>query len=156
MIRGIHGMFFTDEAEEARAFLRDILGLDHVDTGDGWLVFDVPEAELGVHPTLGEGDEPAHQLSFWCDDIEATADELEAAGVELLSPVEDTGTASPRRSSSQAVYSSRCTSRATSSRDRFRRVRLALEFSIEGHPLGATPALPQRSRGRDATRPQPP
>lgn len=91
MIRGIHGMFFTDEAEEARAFLRDILGLDHVDTGDGWLVFDVPEAELGVHPTLGEGDEPAHQLSFWCDDIEATADELEAAGVELLSPVEDTG-----------------------------------------------------------------
>ncbi|MFW6153315.1 MAG: VOC family protein, partial [Halobacteriota archaeon] len=75
----------------ARAFLRDILGLEHVDTGDGWLVFDVPEAELGVHPLVEEGAEPMHQLSFWCDDIEAAVDELEGAGVELLSPVEDRG-----------------------------------------------------------------
>lgn len=91
MIQGIHGMFFTDRAEEARAFLRDTLGLDHVDTGDGWLVFDVPEAELGVHPTLEEGEASAHQLSFWCDDIEATVEELERRGVELRSPIEDRG-----------------------------------------------------------------
>ena len=51
MIRGMHAMFYSTEAEKLRAFLRDKLGLAATDVGEGWLIFDAPEADLGVHPT---------------------------------------------------------------------------------------------------------
>ena len=52
MIKGVHTMFYTSAAEELRAFLRDKLGLrSFTDTGDGWLIFNLPEADMGAHPT---------------------------------------------------------------------------------------------------------
>lgn len=52
MIRGVHTMFYSSEAEELRAFLRDKLGFDRfTDVGGGWLIFDIPEADMGVHPS---------------------------------------------------------------------------------------------------------
>ena len=72
MIKGMHGLFFTPEAEEARDFLKDKLGLPFVDGGGGWLIFGIPMAEAAVHPA----DETRHEISFWCDDIEATVAEL--------------------------------------------------------------------------------
>lgn len=89
MIQGVHGMFFTEEAEAARAFIRDVLEFEHVDSGDGWLIFDVPEAEVGVHP-IEPGDDPRHELSFWCEDIEETVEKLTKADVETA-PIEDRG-----------------------------------------------------------------
>ena len=50
MIRGIHAMFFTPNADELRAFIRDKLRFPFNDTGDGWLIFDLKEAEIGCHP----------------------------------------------------------------------------------------------------------
>ena len=50
MIRGMHAMFYSSEAEALRAFLRDKLGLTGTDVGGGWLIFDAPEADLGVPP----------------------------------------------------------------------------------------------------------
>ena len=87
MIKGMHGIFFTPEADEARSFVRDKLGLPHVDAGDGWLVFAIPQAELAFHP----GDDTRHDISFWCDDVEATRAELQAKGVDFTSPVTDRG-----------------------------------------------------------------
>ena len=87
MIKGMHGLFYTPAAEEARAFIRDKLGLDHVDSGDGWLIFRVPQAEFGVHP----GDDVQHEISFWCDDIEGTVRSLEAKGVAFTKPITDQG-----------------------------------------------------------------
>jgi predicted enzyme related to lactoylglutathione lyase len=92
MIRGMHAMFYSREAEALRAFLRDKLGLAATDVGGGWLIFDVPEADLGVHPT--EGHQPPSgtaDISFYCDDIAATVRELEARGVRFTRPVEDHG-----------------------------------------------------------------
>jgi len=92
MIRGLHAMFYSSEAEQLRAFLRDKLGLRGVDVGDGWLIFDAPEADIGVHPTNGE--EVASgtaDISFYCDDIEQTIRELEARGVEFTQEVQDHG-----------------------------------------------------------------
>jgi hypothetical protein len=40
----------TPEAEQLRETLRDVIGWDHVDAGEGWLIFKLPAAELGVHP----------------------------------------------------------------------------------------------------------
>jgi catechol 2,3-dioxygenase-like lactoylglutathione lyase family enzyme len=92
MIRGLHAMFYSSQANELRAFLRDKLGLKGTDVGDGWLIFDAPAADMGVHPT--EGQEVASgtaDISFYCDDIEATVRELKSRGVEFTQEVEDHG-----------------------------------------------------------------
>lgn len=81
----MHGLFYTPEAEELRAFIRDKLGLPHTDTGGGWLIFDAPSADLGVHPS----DETFHEISFFCDDIEATVADLRSKGVEFSSEIQD-------------------------------------------------------------------
>ena len=94
MIRGVHTMFYTSDPEGLRAFLRDKLGLAATDVGEGWLIFDLPEAEMGCHPTEGAGEGlpsgTAH-LSFYCDDIEKTVAELREKGVEFTGGVEDHG-----------------------------------------------------------------
>jgi predicted Zn-dependent protease len=51
LIRGMHGMFYSSQAGELRFFLRDKLGLVSTDVGGGWLIFNAPEADLGVHPS---------------------------------------------------------------------------------------------------------
>ncbi len=92
MIRGMHAMFYSSEADALRAFIKDKLGLSGVDVGGGWLIFDAPEADLGVHPT--ENNQPPSgtaEISFYCDDIEHTVAELKARGVEFAQGVEDHG-----------------------------------------------------------------
>src|SRR5688572_9316612 len=86
MIRGVHTMFYSSEPEALRAFLRDKLGFPATDVGDGWLIFDLPEADMGVHPTE-PGEEPPSgtpHLSFYCDNIEKTVKGLKAKGVEFV------------------------------------------------------------------------
>jgi catechol 2,3-dioxygenase-like lactoylglutathione lyase family enzyme len=61
MIRGVHTMFYTSHAKELREFLRDKLGFTAHDAGGGWLIFDMPEADMGCHPT----DHPGHIGSEW-------------------------------------------------------------------------------------------
>ncbi|HUF05122.1 MAG TPA: VOC family protein [Aridibacter sp.] len=95
MIKGVHTMFYSDDAEGLREFLRDKLGFPYTDVGEGWLIFDLPEADMGVHPSDPEGRHGAtagtHDVSFYCDDIEATVEELKAKGVEFVSDVVDAG-----------------------------------------------------------------
>src|ERR1700690_3268664 len=50
MIRGVHTMFYSSAPEALRAFLRDKLGFSFTDVGGGWLIFDLPEADMGCHP----------------------------------------------------------------------------------------------------------
>jgi predicted enzyme related to lactoylglutathione lyase len=92
MIRGMHAMFYSSEAEALRKFIKEKLNLPATDVGDGWLIFDAPEADLGVHPT--ENNDPPSgtaDISFYCDDIEGTVAEMKAKGVEFTQPVEDHG-----------------------------------------------------------------
>ena len=85
-------MFYSSEANELRAFLRDKLGLKGVDVGDGWLIFDAQEADIGVHPTDGEDvASGTADISFYCDDINETVRELKSRGVEFTQDVEDHG-----------------------------------------------------------------
>jgi hypothetical protein len=87
-ITGAHVLLYTPEAEALRATLRDVFAWRHVDAGDGWLIFRLPPAELGVHPSDGE---THHELSFICDDVHATAAELREQGIEVLGEPEDKG-----------------------------------------------------------------
>jgi predicted enzyme related to lactoylglutathione lyase len=88
MITALHLMIYSKDAEADRAFLRDVLGWAHVDDGGGWLIFKVPPAELGVHPTDGA---ERHEIFLMCDDVEATTARLRAQGVHVTKPVTDEG-----------------------------------------------------------------
>ena len=85
-------MFYSSQAEALRTFLKDKLGLTGTDLGGGWLIFDPPEADLGVHPTEGgEAVSGTSDISFYCDDIGQTVSELRTRGVEFTQEVEDRG-----------------------------------------------------------------
>ena len=83
MITGAHSIIYATDAEAARAFLRDTLGLSNVDAGNGWLIFKSPPAELAVHP----GGDGTVEFYLMCDDLASTMDELKAKGVEFTSEV---------------------------------------------------------------------
>jgi catechol 2,3-dioxygenase-like lactoylglutathione lyase family enzyme len=92
MIRGMHAMFYSSEADALRAFIKDKLGLPATDAGGGWLIFDAPQADLGVHPTeRGQPPSGTADISFYCDDIEQTVADLKRKGVEFDQDVEDHG-----------------------------------------------------------------
>lgn len=88
MITGVHAIVFSPEADQVRAFLRDVLGLSSADAGGGWLIFALPPAELAVHPADGA---TRHELYLMCDDIHATLAELRGKGVEVAKDVADQG-----------------------------------------------------------------
>jgi hypothetical protein len=73
----MHAIVFSPEAEQVRAFFRDVLGMPSVDAG-----------ELAVH--LADGN-TRHELYLMCDDIHATLAELRAKGVDVAQDVADQG-----------------------------------------------------------------
>jgi len=76
------------DAGATRAFLRDVLELDSVDAGGGWLIFALPPAELGVHPTDGP---PHHRLYLMCEDLDAALARLTGRGVTVAREPADEG-----------------------------------------------------------------
>jgi len=84
MIFGAHLVLFSQNAVADRAFLSDVLGLDSVDAGGGWLIFALPPAEAAVHPAEGAGT----AFYLMCDDLTAEMQSLADRGV-LLTEVEE-------------------------------------------------------------------
>ena len=82
-IGGVHALMFSPDPEAVRRFLADVLELPAVDAGGGWLIFALPPAELGVHPTDGAAH---HELYLMCSDLAATMEALAAKGVEFAGP----------------------------------------------------------------------
>ena len=76
-ITGTHMLLYSPQADELRGVLKDVFGFAHVDAGDGWLIFKLPPAELGVHPAGA----PSHELTFMCDDLDSTVVELTERGI---------------------------------------------------------------------------
>ena len=96
MISGFHSIIYSDDPDATRAFFRDVLEWPHVDAGEGWLIFRTPPSEIGVHPSVGDRGEqwatiPKHEVSFMCDDVEATVAELKAKGVDVDDEIVDQG-----------------------------------------------------------------
>ena len=87
VITAVHAMIMAEDPEAARAFLRDVVQLPHVDTGGGWLIFKSGPSEMGVHPTSGTGQ---FDVSLVCDDLDATMADLATRGAEF-GPVEEAG-----------------------------------------------------------------
>ena len=80
MIIGAHTIIFSTNPEADRAFLRDVLHLSYVDSGDGWLIFKSPPAEIAVHPYKRNN---VHTLYLMCDDIQAFMAEMKQLNVSM-------------------------------------------------------------------------
>jgi catechol 2,3-dioxygenase-like lactoylglutathione lyase family enzyme len=85
-ISGAHVLIYSRDPEADRGLFKDVLGLDSVDSGGGWLIFALPPAEVAIHPTE---ETEHHVLYLLCEDIEATAKALERKGVSLKRPFDE-------------------------------------------------------------------
>ena len=78
MITSVHAMVFSTRPEADRAFLRDVLGLIHVDAGNGFMIYGVPSAELAIHEGAAND---VHELWLMCNDVEAFVETMRARGI---------------------------------------------------------------------------
>jgi hypothetical protein len=85
MIIGAHSIIYSQQPEADRAFLRDVLQMPNVDVGGGWLIFDLPPAEVAVHPSDSND---VHEFYLMCDDVEAFIAEMADRGIGC-GPVHD-------------------------------------------------------------------
>jgi hypothetical protein len=88
MIYGVHLLLYSQDPEADRAFFRDVLDFKSIDAGEGWLIFALPPAELGIHPGDGKfiQHHADHELSgsiiyLMCDNLRETIESLKAKGV---------------------------------------------------------------------------
>jgi catechol 2,3-dioxygenase-like lactoylglutathione lyase family enzyme len=89
MINAVHCLLFADDVDAARAFFSDVLGLEFVDAGGGWLIFALPPAELAVHPADADGSR--QELYLMTDDLQATLAALREKGVDVAAEPSDEG-----------------------------------------------------------------
>jgi len=94
-ITGAHVLLYSDNPEADRAFFRDTLSFPAVDAGGGWLIFALPPAEAGIHPTDGERGQLhggrkllGSVLYLMCGNLPALMKSLQARGV-ACSPTEE-------------------------------------------------------------------
>ncbi len=85
MIIGAHAIVYSTDADADRAFLKDVLGLAHVDAGDGWLIFRLPPAELAVHPA---DEDHRHELYLMTDDVADLVASIRRRGI-AVTPISD-------------------------------------------------------------------
>lgn len=95
MINGVHLLLYSKDPEADRAFFHDVLGFRSVDAGHGWLIFQLPASEMGVHPGNGEfvqmhADHPllGAVLYLMCDDLTSTTRSLESNKVRCTEVIE--------------------------------------------------------------------
>ena len=81
-------LLYTPEADAVRAVLRDVFGWKHVEDHPGWLIFALPPAELGVHPSDGS---TKHEICLMCVDLDVTLADLRAKGIEFRGEPQDQG-----------------------------------------------------------------
>jgi len=86
MINGIHALIYTKKPDNVRKFFKDILKFPSIDAGKGWLIFALPPAELGVHPT---DEDSYHELYFLCRDLKKTIIKLKKKRIKILDPITD-------------------------------------------------------------------
>ena len=89
MINAVHLLLSSVNPEADRAFFRDVLNLPHVDAGEGWLIFALPPAEMGIHPAEKNLSQPhegknlaAATIYLMCDNLKETLDWLAAKSVK--------------------------------------------------------------------------
>jgi catechol 2,3-dioxygenase-like lactoylglutathione lyase family enzyme len=86
MLIGAHVVIYTKNAEADRAFFRDVLGFRSVDAGHGWLIFEMPAAEVAFHP---HGQNNVHAMYLMSDNLKTQMAVLENKGVRFREIAEE-------------------------------------------------------------------
>ena len=66
MIKAVHTLIYSDDAEATRAFLRDVLQWPSVaepDAVPSWPIFKTGPSEMGIHPTSGGSGDQAYSIA---------------------------------------------------------------------------------------------
>ena len=89
MIFGAHILFYSQNPEADRVFFTDVLQLESVDVGHGWLIFALPPTEAAIHPADGDFSQShaGHRLMgaalyLMCDDLPSEIASLKEKGVQ--------------------------------------------------------------------------
>ncbi|SRR6266550_188807 len=95
MITGAHFLLYSKDPQADREFFSNVLEFRSIDLGEGWLLFALPPAELGLHPSSGDfvqmhAEHPmlGAVLYLMCDDLRSMMQSLEGKGVVCATPVE--------------------------------------------------------------------
>jgi hypothetical protein len=97
MITAIHALLYSEDPEATRAFFRDVLNWPYWESEPGWPIFRSGPSELAIHPSTWtyEGETTTvplhHDVSFMCDDLEATVAELTSRGAEFSDETTEPG-----------------------------------------------------------------
>ena len=91
MIKGAHIMFYSSKANAARKYLKEKLNFKAQDIGGGWLIFKVPEANMGCHPADEHSPSGTHNVSFYCENIQVAVKKMKGKGVKFIDKIEDHG-----------------------------------------------------------------
>jgi len=86
MFMGAHLLLHSTKPEDDRQFFRTVLGFKSVDAGHGWLIFQLPPAELALHPEdpgVAKAEHAATHADLYlmCEDLQATIAKLRAKKV---------------------------------------------------------------------------
>lgn len=91
MLLGTHTIVYAKDADKARAFFSEVLGLRSVDAGRGWLIFALPPGEVACHPSSDGPASGTHTLYLMCKDIKKTVATLKKKGVKFTGEIADHG-----------------------------------------------------------------
>jgi len=87
MLSGIHLIIYSKDAEADKAFFKDILQLNHIDVGHGWLIFGLPPTELAVHPSSTDD---FHEIYLMCRNIQSFVRQMDKKKIPC-SKIQDRG-----------------------------------------------------------------
>jgi len=73
MITGAHSIIYSSDPDADRDFFKNVLQFPNVDIGHGWLIFELPPAELAIHPSTENG---LHEFYLICDNIHLFLEEM--------------------------------------------------------------------------------
>lgn len=83
MIIGAHIMLESTNDNADRKFLTEVLKLDSINAGGGYMIFGIPPAEVSIH---GSERNDVHKLYFMCDDIAAFTGDMTRHGIAFSTP----------------------------------------------------------------------
>lgn len=84
MLIGAHIMLQSTNDRADMAFLTDVLELQSINAGGGYMIYGIPPAEISVH---GSDRNDVHRLYFMCDDIAAFTGDMTRHGIPFSTPV---------------------------------------------------------------------
>ena len=95
MFFGTHLLLYSRDPEADRAFLRDVLEIPAVDAAEGWLIFAMPPAEMGIHPGESQIEHAGTNLAagtvyLMCRDLQEAMKNLAGKGV-ICAPAQEAG-----------------------------------------------------------------